>query len=84
MCECLALEQYYIDKYKPRYNILKVAGSSIGFKHNKHTIEKLQKMHSGKLHPRYDTKPSVDQKLLFSKLLNKYYANHPHHMAWYD
>jgi group I intron endonuclease len=30
--DLIAREQYYIDLYKPEYNILKVAGSSIGFK----------------------------------------------------
>jgi hypothetical protein len=27
-------EQYYIDLLKPQYNILKVAGSLVGFKHS--------------------------------------------------
>ncbi|KAF3937050.1 hypothetical protein ABW19_dt0203323 [Dactylella cylindrospora] len=31
--ECLEREQYYIDFLKPEYNILKVAGSLLGFKH---------------------------------------------------
>lgn len=34
-------EQYYIDLLDPEYNILKVAGSSFGYKH---TIESLKKM----------------------------------------
>lgn len=29
----LSKEQYYLDLYKPEYNILKVAGSSKGYKH---------------------------------------------------
>lgn len=32
-------EQYYFDKLKPEYNILKTAGSLTGFKHNKTSIE---------------------------------------------
>ena len=28
-------EQYYIDLLNPEYNILKIAGSSLGFKHSK-------------------------------------------------
>jgi group I intron endonuclease len=28
-------EQYYLDLFKPEYNILKVANSSFGYKHNK-------------------------------------------------
>jgi group I intron endonuclease len=31
---CLRLEQNFLDFYKPKYNILKVAGSSQGFKHS--------------------------------------------------
>lgn len=31
---CIGLEQHYIDMYKPKYNILKLAGSSQGFKHS--------------------------------------------------
>lgn len=34
-------EQYYIDLLKPKYNILLVAGSSLGYKHSKDTIAKL-------------------------------------------
>jgi group I intron endonuclease len=30
-------EQYYIDKLNPSYNILKIAGSSLGFKHSEST-----------------------------------------------
>jgi hypothetical protein len=30
----LEREQYYLDLLKPEYNILKVAGSSLGFKHS--------------------------------------------------
>nr|QCW06883.1 hypothetical protein [Drechslerella brochopaga] len=32
-------EQYYINLIKPEYNILKTAGSSVGFKHSKASIE---------------------------------------------
>lgn len=32
-------EQYYLDKFKPEYNILKVAGSLKGYKHSKTSIE---------------------------------------------
>ena len=34
-------EQYYIDLLKPEYNILLVAGSSLGHKHSKATLAKL-------------------------------------------
>ena len=38
--EVLAKEQYYLDLIKPEYNILKKAGSPLGFKHSKETIAK--------------------------------------------
>ena len=33
-------EQYYIDLMKPEYNILKLAGSSLGYKHTEETLKK--------------------------------------------
>lgn len=35
-------EQHYLDHLKPEYNILKVAGSPLGFKHSAETIAKLK------------------------------------------
>ena len=35
-------EQYYIDTLKPKYNILKNAGSSLGFKHSLETLLKFK------------------------------------------
>lgn len=40
---CLGLEQSFLDLYKPAYNILKLAGSSQGFRHSPATILKLKK-----------------------------------------
>jgi len=37
-------EQFYLDKFKPEYNILKVAGSSFGFKHSEATRELMSKI----------------------------------------
>nr|UYL26217.1 GIY-YIG endonuclease [Cordyceps militaris] len=36
--ELINKEQYYINLLEPEYNILKKAGSSLGFKHNKETL----------------------------------------------
>jgi group I intron endonuclease len=36
-------EQYYIDLLKPYYNILKIAGSSLGLQHSEETKEKNDK-----------------------------------------
>ena len=35
-------EQYYLDCLKPEYNILKIAGSSLGFKHSEETKVKIK------------------------------------------
>lgn len=32
--EVLSREQFYLDNYKPEYNILKIAGSNLGYKHS--------------------------------------------------
>ena len=76
---CLALEQSYLDQFKPNYNLLKLAGSSQGFKHSPETISKLKKMHTGQLHPRFGTKASDEQKLLTSLALKKFYEENEHH-----
>ena len=41
-------EQYYIDLLKPEYNILKVAGSMLGFKHSESTRERLSNLYTGR------------------------------------
>ena len=38
----LKIEQYYIDFFKPRYNVLKVAGSPLGYKHTLEALDKLR------------------------------------------
>jgi hypothetical protein len=35
-------EQYYLDTYTPKYNTLKIAGSSLGYKHTEDSINKLK------------------------------------------
>lgn len=76
---CLGLEQNFLDLYKPQYNILKLAGSSQGFKHSPYTIAQLKKSQAGKLHPRFGSKASEEQKLLTSLALKKYYKDHDPH-----
>lgn len=51
MCYCykedlVTNEQFYIDKYKPQYNICKIAGSSLGRKPTEETIIKMKISHS--------------------------------------
>ena len=66
-------EQYYIDLLKPEYNILKIAGSSLGFKH---TEESLAKMigeknpmfgKKGVKHPMFGKKLSEETRLKISE-----------------
>ncbi len=76
---CLGLEQSFLDLFKPKYNLLKLAGSSQGFKHSVETILKLKKSHAGALHPRFGSKVSEEQKVLTSLALKKYYREHIHH-----
>lgn len=40
--QLLEREQYYIDAIKPKYNILLIAGSSLGYKHSEETLAKLK------------------------------------------
>lgn len=37
----LEREQYYLDNIKPEYNILKIAGSSFGYKHTEEVLLKM-------------------------------------------
>lgn len=40
--EVIRREQYYLELLKPEYNVLKIAGSSLGYKHSEKTIAKLK------------------------------------------
>lgn len=40
--ETIIREQYFLDLIKPEYNILKIAGSPLGFKHSEDTKAKLR------------------------------------------
>ena len=42
----LNLETYYLQKYKPPYNILNIGGSSLGYKHTELTKEKMKTKYS--------------------------------------
>lgn len=45
--KCLEREQYYLDSINPEYNILKKAGSPLGYKHTIETIAKIALAHKG-------------------------------------
>jgi len=46
---CIEREQYYIDLLKPEYNILKLAGSSLGHIYSEETKEKMRKLRNENL-----------------------------------
>lgn len=51
-CEPLVVverEQYYLDLLKPEYNILKKAGSSLGYKHTEETRAKMSASQSARM-----------------------------------
>lgn len=47
--EILEREQYYINLYKPEYNILRKAGNSLGYKHSEETKRKITVSKMGKV-----------------------------------
>lgn len=51
--KCLEREQYYLDSLNPGYNILKKAGSSLGYKHTEETIAKIGLALKGEKHPMF-------------------------------
>lgn len=51
--QCIEREQYYIDLLKPDYNILKTAGSLLGFKHSKESVSKISEALRGERNPMY-------------------------------
>jgi len=46
----LAREQYYIDVLNPTYNILRIAGSPLGYRHTQEAIEKLKILGTDRKH----------------------------------
>jgi group I intron endonuclease len=57
--ELIEREQFYIDTLKPEYNILKLAHSSIGYKHSMESMEKMRG-------PRPHFSPSEEHRLAIS------------------
>lgn len=43
--QAISKEQYYFYLLKPKYNILKIAGSSLGYSHREDTIERMKTLH---------------------------------------
>ena len=51
--DLLVAEQYYLDSYKPYFNIYMVAGSPLGFKMPAHVVEKMRQAFMGENNPNY-------------------------------
>jgi len=68
--DLLKREQYYIDKLNPEYNILKTAGSSLGFKHSDETRAKISNSLSGERHPMFGLKHSDEIRAKISNSLS--------------
>jgi len=60
-------EQFYIDFIKPEYNILKVAGSLLGFKHSTDTILKLKSRINAN-NSMFNKSHSAETKLMMSQI----------------
>lgn len=75
---CLDLEQKWIDHYKPKYNVLTVAGNSSGYKHSIETINKLKEKLSKENHPKFGSTVSVETKQAISEGIKLYYSNNSH------
>lgn len=85
---CLNLEQNWIDYYKPKYNILTMAGNSFGYKHSIETINKLKEIFLAphkENHPKFGSNASDETKKAISvacgilrKGIKNYYSNNSH------
>ena len=58
--EVISREQYFIDFLQPEYNILKTAGSSLGYKHDEKARAKMSTSKKGKNHPMFGKTPNQE------------------------
>jgi len=73
---CSDLEQKWIDYYKPRYNVLKIAGSSSGFRHSIDTINKLKELLKKENHPKHGYVNSAETRQAISDGIKEFYRTH--------
>jgi hypothetical protein len=67
-----------MDYYKPRYNVLKIAGSSSGFRHSVGTINKLKELFKKESHPKYGTVSSLGTRNAIAQGIKEFYLTHSH------
>lgn len=75
---CSNLEQKWIDYYRPRYNVLKIAGSSSGFSHKIDTINKLKELFRKENHPNFGKTSSPETRKAISDGVKNFYLNNSH------
>lgn len=75
---CAEIEQKWINKLKPDYNILQIVKSSLGFKHNLETINKLKEQFKKERHPKYGSKTSIETRQAISLGIKNFYINNNH------
>jgi group I intron endonuclease len=77
----LSREQYFLDSLEPKYNILKVAGSLLGYKHTQETLAKLSEANKGisrnkgQNNPMFGKSTSDETKAKMSKAQKGIYRN---------
>ena len=75
---CSDLEKNWINFYQPRYNLLKIPGSSSGFRHSLNTINKLKELFRKENHPKYGYVSSAATRKAISDGIKEFYRTHTH------
>ncbi len=75
---CSDLEQKWINYYKPKYNILKIAGSSSGYRHTIDTLNKLKELFKKDNHPKFGSVTSPEIIKSISDSVKNFYFTHSH------
>ena len=77
---CIELEQKWIDYYKPKYNVLTIAGNSSGYKHSIETINKLKEILKEENHhpTKFGSTTSVETKQAISEGIKFHRLNGGH------
>lgn len=68
-------EQYYLDLIQPEYNILKIANTTLGYKHLEETKFKISTKVKGQNNPFYGKEHSHETRIRISESLKMYYKN---------
>jgi group I intron endonuclease len=75
---CSDLEQKWINYYKPKYNILKIAGNLSGYRHRIEIINKLKELFKKENNPKFGSVVSYETKKSISDSIKKFYLTHSH------